>query len=107
MYIAERFKTATTAAHGRSHCAAITGQRFATIIRAATMFAAAKNGASCALEISWTSLKGELSESAARAASPADSPPGRRAEIKRLYRSGASYIRALSTVVHSDLSKES
>src|SRR5205085_11426574 len=68
-------------------------QRLAHIISAATTLAAAKNGASWAREISWTSRSGELSGSTSRTASPADSPPGSRAEIKRLYLSGASYIR--------------
>ena len=54
------------------------------MISAATMLAAAKNGASWAREISWTSRSGELSDSASRAARPADSPPGSRAEINRL-----------------------
>src|SRR5689334_9381650 len=88
-----RLKAPTAPAQGSSHSAGITSQRFATIISTATMLAAAKKGASCALEISWTSRSGELSDSYSCAASPADSPPGRRAETKRLYLSGASYIR--------------
>ena len=59
---------------------------------AAAMLAKAKKGARCAREISWTSRSGEFSGSAPRAASPADSPPGRRAETSRLYRSGALYM---------------
>jgi hypothetical protein len=54
------------------------------MINAATMFAAAKKGARCARESSCTSRSGELSESASLDARPADSPPGSRAEIKRL-----------------------
>src|SRR6476661_290252 len=88
-----RLKTPTAPAHGNSHSAGITSHRFATIMRTATMLAAAKKGASWAREISWTSRSGELSDSASCAARPADSPPGRRAETKRLYLSGASYIR--------------
>jgi hypothetical protein len=48
------------------------------------MLAAAKKGASWAREINWTSRSGELSGSSPREVKPADSPPGRRAEIKRL-----------------------
>ena len=51
---------------------------------AATILAAAKKGASWAREISCTSRRGELSSSASRFVRPADSPPGSRAEIKRL-----------------------
>src|SRR6185295_17191430 len=96
--IAARLIAATAAAHGTSHGAGFAPHRLATIIRAAMMLAAAKKGASWAREISWTSRNGELSPSGARDASPADSPPGSRAEIKRLYLSGASYIRPPSHV---------
>ena len=42
-----------------------------------------------------------------RAASPANSPPGRRAEISRLYRSGALYMVLTRPLVLQCLSKES
>jgi hypothetical protein len=71
------------------------------------MFATAKNGANWAREISCTSRNGELSASSEDAAKPADSPPGSRAEIKRLYLSGASYIRPPFHVRKSGLAKES
>jgi len=58
--------------------------RLASIIRDATILAAAKKGASWAREISWTSRRGVLPVSASRFVRPADSPPGSRAEIKRL-----------------------
>src|SRR5690242_9593119 len=90
--MAARFTTAIETNHGTSQVAG-SPQRFGIIIIAAIIFAAAKKPASWAREISWTSLSGDVSSSGPLAASPADSPPGSRAEIKRLYRSGASYIR--------------
>src|SRR5690348_6743010 len=100
--IAPRFTAATAPSHGTSNAGLTDDHRFAAIIRAATMFAAAKKGARCAREISWTSRSGELSDSASRTARPADSPPGSRAEINRLYRSGASYIRPPFHVRHTN-----
>ena len=91
--IAPKLTIAMAASHGTSQVGETSPSRFGTIISAATMFAAAKKGASWAREMSWTSRRGELSAPTSLAASPADSPPGSRAEIKRLYRSGASYIR--------------
>src|SRR5262245_48291211 len=91
--IALRLTAATAPTQGRIQVGETAPQRFAAIIRAATILGAAKNGARCAREISCTSLRGDDSRSASRAARPADSPPGSRAEINRLYRSGASYIR--------------
>jgi hypothetical protein len=44
--MAPRFNRTTRPAHGRIHLAPTTAQRFVAIIAAATMFAAAKNGAS-------------------------------------------------------------
>src|SRR6478735_6540263 len=91
--IAPRLTPPTAKAHGSSKVGPTTFHKLASMISAATIFAAAKKGASWAREISCTSRSGELSDSPSRAARPADSPPGSRAEIKRLYLSGASYIR--------------
>src|SRR6476469_10759941 len=91
--MAARFTAPTAPAQGRSHAGETEPHRLASIINAATTLAAAKKGASWAREMSCTSRSGEASDSASCAARPADSPPGSRAEIKRLYRSGASYIR--------------
>ena len=92
MHRAEVHDRRRRVSHGMSHVAG-TPHRFGSIITAATIFAPAKNGASWARDISWTSRSGELSDRSPPAASPANSPPGSRAEINRLYRSGASYIR--------------
>ena len=63
------------------------------ISKAAMTLAMAKNGASWARAISWASRSGEPLSGALGLVSASDSPPGRRAETIRLYRSGASYIR--------------
>src|SRR4051794_6710916 len=90
--IAPRLTAATAPTQGNSQPAGTRFHKLATMIRAATILATAKNGASCARDISCTSRNGELPGSASLAARPADSPPGRRAETNLLYRSGASYI---------------
>jgi hypothetical protein len=82
--IAAILTTPTPPTHASSQVGATEPRRFAAIISAATTLAAAKNGARCAREISWMSRSGELSGSPPEAETPADSPPGSRAEIKRL-----------------------
>jgi hypothetical protein len=81
--IAPRLITATATSHGTSQVAG-SPHRLGIIIIAAIIFAAAKKPASWAREISCTSRSGDVSPSAPFAARPADSPPGSRAEIKRL-----------------------
>src|SRR5436305_5332252 len=79
--IAPRLTAATAATHGSSQVGEAAPHKFAAMITDATTFAAAKKGASWAREISWTSRSGDVSESLSAAATPADSPPGSRAEI--------------------------
>src|SRR6185369_17504468 len=91
--MAAKFAIPTAPAQGRSRVGDTTPHRSAIIISAAKTLANAKKGARWAREISCTSRSGVFSASAPRAARPADSPPGSRAETRRLYLSGASYIR--------------
>jgi len=76
--------TPTAPTQGKTQVGGADFQKVAAIISAATIFAAAKNGARCARESSCTSRSGDPSDSTSLDARPADSPPGSRAEIKRL-----------------------
>ena len=82
--MAPRLTTATRAVQASSQLGGTSPHIAAAIIPAATILAAAKNGASWAREISWMSFSGVLSPSAGRLLRPSDSPPGSRAEIIRL-----------------------